>query len=534
VRGRAQLRAAITTIAADRGPNPSYDAKAPDQVIVQRFVRARAMLAVAAHPDGIDAQVHDPAADPFGAGTDPRWVGSLGRWPDPCATRAHELVRRARDALTPTRHGLDVELVVDHEDTVHVVQARPLTAALFPDAAALLQLAHAHDPSLDLSGRWVLDAEHNPAPLSIAHAWLMGWLAEHRPAAGRPTPVAGWLYVRRLPRDLAQPSADAPAPVEVLHELRERRLPAARVRLREVDAQLARGELDLAFVAALEAFGAMIDAYLHHLVPARAAWRASAPAIPATAPDAPLSLRERGAYADVLPVAWDLASPTLAELGLGDPETGAGAALPEDPAEAATLLAEWDDHLFALGLAPLRHLILAKARDLGISDADAFMVAPPRLLAARGRAELRAAIEEGRRHLAAASALRPPLWIEDGRPVAAAAYGRLRGHPIGEPCHGILTIRRDLAALIDTPPAADEVVAMPALTAPAAVVLHRHGVRAVCCEHGGPLGHAALMARELGLSALVGCRGCTEIAEGTPVHLDTRTGRLRIVSAKLR
>ena len=70
---------------------------------------------------------------------------------------------------------------------------------------------------------------------------------------------------------------------------------------------------------------------------------------------------------------------------------------------------------------------------------------------------------------------------------------------------------------------------MPALTAQAAVALRHLGIRAVCCEHGGALSHAALMVRELGLSALVGCRGCLDLPDGTGAELDTRLGRLRVL-----
>src|SRR5690606_35061147 len=114
-----------------------------------------------------------------------------------------------------------------------------------------------------------------------------------------------------------------------------------------------------------------------------------------------------------------------------------------------------------------------------------------------------------------AAHLRPPLVLEDGRPVATAALGRLHGLPIGPSVDGVITPRRDLADLLARPPAADAIVVLPALTAPAAVALHRAGVRAVCCEHGGALSHATLMARELALSALVGCRGCTDVPAGT-------------------
>jgi phosphotransferase system enzyme I (PtsI) len=56
--------------------------------------------------------------------------------------------------------------------------------------------------------------------------------------------------------------------------------------------------------------------------------------------------------------------------------------------------------------------------------------------------------------------------------------------------------------------------------------LVRLGIQAVCTEYGGALAHGALMARELGLSALIGCHGCTRLAEGTLVRVDTRARRL--------
>ena len=104
----------------------------------------------------------------------------------------------------------------------------------------------------------------------------------------------------------------------------------------------------------------------------------------------------------------------------------------------------------------------------------------------------------------------------------------LRGLPIGPAAEGPLHARRDLEDLSARPLAPGAVLAIPALTAQAAVVLRALGVRAVCCEHGGAMSHAALMARELGLSALIGCRGCTTIPTGTWVRLDTRTGAVQL------
>jgi phosphoenolpyruvate-protein kinase (PTS system EI component) len=111
--------------------------------------------------------------------------------------------------------------------------------------------------------------------------------------------------------------------------------------------------------------------------------------------------------------------------------------------------------------------------------------------------------------------------------VPAPARTYLQGLASGPPATGPLHVRHDLADLLARPLPADAILAMPALTAQAAVALHALSIKAVCCEHGGAMSHAAVMARELGLSALIGCRGCTSLPEGTRVHLDTRTARLR-------
>jgi hypothetical protein len=538
VRDATGLRDALARVAAHHSEaalglvSPTAGIAPPDQVIVQTFVRGRWLLVVADHDGHIDAQVHDASADALGSGEAPRYVGALAHWPDAARAAVEAVVLAARVALPESRYGHDLELVVTAQGVVHPVQARPIVAPLWPDAPALLELARQITPDLDLTGRWTLDAEHNPAPLSAAHAWLLRWLTERRPAAGRPTTVAGWLYVQTLPRDLSSgAAAAASSAVATLRHLADELLPAARTRLNRVEVLLRDDDLPAAFDAAMAAFLAMIDAYLGTLVPARVAARAAGLTM---APDevAPLSLRGREAFADVLPATWDIASPSLADLGLLHAAASDAPPLPQDPATAATLLAEWDDHLFALGLAPIRRVILAAAGRLGLDAEDAFHLDPPRLLRATERTQLRAEISVRRAQAAEASRLRPPSCIEDGRPVAATALRRRQGHAIGPPWRGPLAIRRDLRDLLARPPAPDAVVALPALTAPAAVALHRLGVRAVCSEFGGPLSHAALMARELGLSALLGCRGCTELPDGTPVHVDTQTSRLRTDSGR--
>ena len=52
---------------------------------------------------------------------------------------------------------------------------------------------------------------------------------------------------------------------------------------------------------------------------------------------------------------------------------------------------------------------------------------------------------------------------------------------------------------------------------------------AVVCEEGGPLSHAAVMAREFGFPAVVGAKDAlTLIKEGDRVEVDATTGRVRV------
>jgi phosphotransferase system enzyme I (PtsI) len=53
-------------------------------------------------------------------------------------------------------------------------------------------------------------------------------------------------------------------------------------------------------------------------------------------------------------------------------------------------------------------------------------------------------------------------------------------------------------------------------------------------EQGGPTSHTAILARALGLPAVVGCAGATTIPEGTEVHLDGTTGTVTLSPADRR
>ena len=102
--------------------------------------------------------------------------------------------------------------------------------------------------------------------------------------------------------------------------------------------------------------------------------------------------------------------------------------------------------------------------------------------------------------------------VTDLRDIAARAVALLAGVPmpgIPAPGHPIVLTARDLS---------------PADTA----TLAGSDVVALLTEEGGPTSHTAILAKSLGLPAVVGCRGAAEIPAGVPVLVDGSTGEVRI------
>lgn len=554
----AGVRSAIATVrdAADDPWVRRYHGHRPQtQLLIQREV-PRGSLLVAAVRHGAPTMVDVHGADALDAlalGSSPDFTGPLARWDHAAAAQA-ETVARAAAAEVPGPHGCDVELIVDPDGDVWVVQARPLTRDPFPGwtrmRAAIDDDARARGQALDLSGLLRLDAEHNPAPLSPAHAWIIDELRAARPDAGDPVVLAGWLYMRALPREVGARDLTPLSPTEALERLMTREIPAARATLSRLAARASAcvemhppaADWPALLADALRAFLSMIDVYIGILAPARRGH------LRRPDPQAPISLLDRGRFLDVLPATWDIASPSLDELGIhhrprdqhpgAPPASSSGQlpslapeATPRDATHAATMLGELDDHLFALGLAPLRAVWLAAARPLKLSPSEVFLLEGGELLQwlrdATPTDDVRSAWLQARGdRQRARAALDPPLRLLDGAPFFEA-QARLRGVPVGPSFEGPHAPREDLADLLRRPPPSDAVVTMGSLTAHAAVALAHLGVRAVCTEHGGALSHGVLMARELGLSALIGCRGCSQLPAGISLRVDTRAGRLR-------
>lgn len=492
------------------------------QLLIQRQIPRRWLAVLAAdRTSALTLELHDAThPDALARGATPIYAGPLALADPPLA---HSLTKIFNDVLSNMSEAtsLDLEIVINFNDVAWLVQARPLARPLTPGWSEFCAaLAPGCDQIPDLPGLWQLDAEHNPAALSPAHAGVITWLIGQGSSHLRI--LNGWLY-----EPASTPPSTSPSflkgPREVLVDLRCRHLPAARRQLAAFDRDLP-GDLLACLPRALEHLRAVLAIYTDLRVPLPRD-------LPAPGPGVPLSLRERDAYLDVLPATWDIASPTLADLSvppssevaifLNDEEEGDLA----DCERAAVLVRELDDHLFALGLAPLRRLYLAAGARLGLGD-DVFLLTPDELHRALAHGSL-PDLDHRRRQHARHAELRPPLALFDGRPVPLSPRRRLCGLPFGPGVTGSVAQRRDLTDLLARPPEPGAIVVLPALTAQAAVALRMLGVRAVCCEHGGALSHAALMVRELGLSALIGCAGCSELPDGLRVELDARLGRLR-------
>lgn len=509
-------------------------------MLIQREVPRRVLLVVVrgGEPGArfyMEVHGRDAGPEPLAEGRSPDWAGPLHDWDDRARNAVEELaIHVAGSEAGP--HGVDLEIVVDPHDRPWLVQARPLTAPLHPGWPAFSAAVEREGRADQMRSSLILDGEHNPAPLSVAHAHVMRRLAQLRPGkSGDPVVLAGWLYVRVLPRELQRERGAVVMPIhDALTWLRDEALPKARAELARFEALLAEGPPIRHGLERAEAlFVQMIDDYVDLLVPARS--HALAHTRAATAESIarhaePLTLRGRADFLDVLPAVWDIASPSLGEL-LAEPAVEHDSSkLPSDEHQAARLLGEWDDHLFACGLAPLRRLWLYAGSRLGLDRDQVFLLDGDELLALdhdrESLGDLDPLLAAREASWAAQQQLEPPSRIVDGHPLPHPFGGRLRGLAIGESFEGPIAQRRDLRDLLADPPPARAVLCIPALTAQAAVALVQLGIEAVCTEYGGALAHGALMARELGLSALIGCKGCTRLPEGTFVRLDTRARRL--------
>jgi phosphotransferase system enzyme I (PtsI) len=189
----------------------------------------------------------------------------------------------------------------------------------------------------------------------------------------------------------------------------------------------------------------------------------------------------------------------------------------EEP-EAALARVEWALGAVAAEMAERAERAAGVAVDI-LSTTSA-MAGDPSLVAAAGE-QLRAGSPTGHAVTLAVESFCAQLEAHGGylaervtdlRDIAARAVALLAGVPmpgIPAPGYPIVLTARDLS---------------PADTA----TLAGSDVVALLTEEGGPTSHTAILAKSLGLPAVVGCRGAAEIPAGVPVLVDGSTGEVRI------
>ena len=465
---------------------------------------------------------------------------------------------------------LDVEYARSDERVI-LLQARPTTPS--PTVAA------GHWPR----GRWRLDAEHNPDPISVAQAGLVQ-LVEGPRFGARSLVVAGYLYVRE---EKLGPSR--PPDIDALRHFRDDLEPALR-------AELAASE-GAPLEAALDTYVRTMRRYAAEVRPSLAGVRQALDEVLGRELGTKLHdhgkllggtggatserdealyelgrepteerlhdyLARYGAYApawDVQVACDDEDLPRLRaqaqRRALGPSPSARVAVSLELAAEerraivgrlsrpgrrafeerldllrALVTLGESDDLLFFEGQRLVRMALLDRGRELvhrGLLSrtGDVFYVELDRL---RTGADLHAEVKRARTARSRAERQVPPHRLIDRRPVVRAPDSGevLRGRPAGGHARGRAVVVRSLTAPLHELPEGVVLVLPAALPS---LAPHLARLAGLVTEHGGALSHAATLARESGVAAVVGVAGALSIPDGTEIYVDGERGRVLLL-----
>ncbi|HXU68940.1 MAG TPA: PEP/pyruvate-binding domain-containing protein [Polyangia bacterium] len=538
----AEVRTAIDTVRA------SADAPAVTAYLEARgLVRAAVRVAVLIQPM-VPAECYGVAHSGDAFAVEERAPGEP-EWGD---VRARRVARDDAGALATGMRALEAIVggPVDAEfartaDAITWLQARPLVAAARVTAAA----------TLAERGRWRLDAEHNPDPLSTAQASLVAF-ADGLGVGARLRVVDRYLYVED---GAARAQTKIP-----LAELRRRfDGEIAPDCARALDAAAADGSLD----AALTAYAHVYRRYYGEVSPSVGAARKALAklgndALLAGAGGATVERDQllwelgRGAatldgynarFGDHAP-SWDVATATdrerpdrvralATELAAQStsPRARHDAAVARADAAAAALVL---DDAARAELATLRAVLpIAEDDDLVFLRAQA--VVRRALFALGGDDAFEATLDEARagdfshaaarrRERQAAAARVPPLEFVDGEPrwPTPRALDVLRGAATAGQARGRAVVVR---ALADAPAALppDAVLVVPAIVPSLTPLVAQ--ARALVTDHGGALSHGATLAREYGVPAVLGVGRATAIADGAALWVDGARGRVYVL-----
>ena len=468
----AAIRAVLASALAPMVASYARGRRVEVCVIVQRYVEGERSVVYTRPPGGGDEM----------------WIQRAGM----IEKRPRDELAARIEAVIDAPRGADIERVDDW-----IVQARPIVhpviAARVPPPPSVLAI-------LDDGRRWTWDIAHNPDPLSTAQAGLVERIARDGIAELRV--CAGYLYASSsTPR--ARTSDDVTTIEDRLAEILD-------------------GDDDAELEDVLDRYLAFYEVWRHELSPLVIKRAERASFVEATLVAAAHGeITEAAALADlgVLAPAWDVAVPTYGERPwLVRDAIARAKALPSSGARREPDLGERDDIWFAKAQWLVRHAILERASALGISAVDAFWIPLDELVAG---IDAVSATRRAAAHRAAAE--RATAWtmpvVVGGDPPPDGPV--LHGVGTGPRVTGRVVRFASLASAIAV--GAGDVVVARAITPALAVLVV--GCAAIVSETGGPLDHGAAMARELGITCVVGCRDAWSLlSDGMFVSVDGDAG----------
>jgi len=456
--------------------------------------------------------------------------------------RPEAAIAIAAEAAIGAAQGADVELVLEvtpHGTRPWLVQARPIVRPVrrrrLPPPPIIVA------PLVQDGRRWTWDIAHNPDPLSPAQAGLVEAVdrAACSPYALRV--CGGYLYTTpREPLRIPPPADRA--------EL------AARIAA--IEARFVLEEAPTV-AAAVERYLAFTRIWAYELSPLVAVARTKLLDRLARAGHPPEQIAARAASLigsrrvlrdRVMSPAWDVVVPTFAEQHTYTarevlPPVGSTQPSPEVPPElaaevelarAAADAAEHDDLWFARAQWLVRRALLTRSRELALRGDDIFWLPLDEVITQRTIDP-----DEAHRRASAARAAHAratewdmPLVVHGDAPRGEPAPPgpldtlgtSLRGVGVGPRVIGRVVRVVQLAALAAAPAVGrGDVVVTRAITPALAMVVD--GCAALVSETGGLLDHGAALARELGITCVVGCAGAwTQLLDGAVVFVDGDAG----------
>ncbi|HEY6040142.1 MAG TPA: PEP/pyruvate-binding domain-containing protein [Kofleriaceae bacterium] len=461
----------------------------------------------------------------------------------PAELADHHAVTQALRAERVLGVAADVELVQSRARPevieTWVVQARPIVVA--PPRPVMTEpppivLAPLHDGRV-----WTWDVTHNPDPLSPAQRGLVELVERERLGAYELRVAAGYLYT---------------AARDGNHGHHRHELSATLVaRCRELEAEAERILADrtssppLQLEAALETYGRFYKLWANELSPRIAELRVrvrdgDTPNHRPSSVEAAIAACARGAidFAQLVQrigavsPTWDIAVPPFGErtellqqavalvrLGVWSPSATELESRSEniDLAAIAADLAERDDLLFARAQQRVRIALRARGAELAIGD-DIFWVdlelarsADPDPIALQRKAAAARAAH------ARTAAWQMPLVVGGPMPAAEPRREMLHGVGSGPRVTGRVVRFASLASAVLAMPG--DVIVVRAVTPALAVFVGR--CAALVSETGGLLDHGAALARELGITCVVGCRDAwTSLHDDDTVDVDGDAG----------